>query len=172
MSMLADARKLAGQEADYVALHERRLRMLSEAAARAESPAAAATHDYARARSYVAQGRAEQAVSMLEERERQLPDAYDPPARLAEVLMTLERYEAALAALDRALAKAYGPRKLRYLELRTTLLEKLGRCEEVRETLRQAVRGHEALARGQADTKRLEDARQRYESAADRCPPQ
>ncbi len=134
-------------------------------AARADTPMAASTHDYARATSYVALGRGVEAVSMLEQREKQLPDAYEPPARLADVLLSMGRHEQALAAIDRALKHAYGPRKLRYLDTRATILEKLGRKDEMVTTLREAVKGHETLARGQADQTRLEAARKRYEAS-------
>ena len=102
---------------------------------------------------------------MLEEREKQMPDAYEPAARLADVLLHMQRYERALTAINRALEHAYGPRKLRYLDTKATILEKLGRREEMVDALRLAVEGHEALARGQADRTRLEAARARYEAA-------
>jgi len=165
MAMLADARKQAGDESGFRALHEARLKLMEAEAARADTPMAASTHDYARATSYVALGRGDEAVKMLEQREQQLPDSYEPPARLADVLLSIGRHEQALAAIDRALKHAYGPRKLRYLDTRATILEKLGRKEEMVATLREAVKGHEALARGQADQTRLEAARKRYEAS-------
>ena len=49
---------------------------------------------------------------MLQASERDLPDDYNPPARLATAYKAMRRWDEALAASDRALAKAYGPRKL------------------------------------------------------------
>lgn len=165
MLMLAAVLKARDDDEGFRALHERRLRIMEEDASRAASPREASTHDYARAVSYMALGRSEEAIRMLEQRERELPDAYEPAARLADVLLEAGRYEQALAAIDRAIAKAYGPRLLRYLDTRATILEKLGRRDEMLETLRKAAEGHKALARGLADEKRLEQARKRYEEA-------
>jgi tetratricopeptide (TPR) repeat protein len=65
-------------------------------------------------------------LEAIQESERELPDDYNPPARLALVLREMGRYDEALAASDRALAKVYGPRKLTILDARATILEKKG----------------------------------------------
>ena len=54
---------------------------------------------------------------MLEQSERDFPGDYNPPARLGKVLLDLKRDDEAIAALQRALARAYGPRKLRLWSL-------------------------------------------------------
>jgi len=54
--------------------------------------------------------------------EQALPQDYNPPARLALVLKELGDLDGALAASDRALAKVYGPRKVRVLNDRGELL--------------------------------------------------
>ena len=51
-------------------------------------------------------------IPMLEQSERDFPDDYNPPARLALAYGAMKKYDEALAASDRAMARAYGPRKL------------------------------------------------------------
>jgi thiol-disulfide isomerase/thioredoxin len=169
LSILAEGLKETGDAAGAQKANEARLAMLEEAARAARSPEEAATYDYARAGAYVALGKAEEAVAMLKERERQMPGSYEPPARLAEVLSKIDRAPEALEAISRAIAKAYGPRKLRYLKLRAELQGRLGDTTGEVATLREEVAGHEALAKGQADKDRLADARRRLEEALKRA---
>ena len=105
------------------------------------------------------------AVAMLEAREKQMPGSYEPPARLASTLFKLARFEEAKAAVERAIAKAYGPRKLGYLRLRAGIQSKLGDAAGALATLREEVRGWEALPPGQASPAMLEDARKRLAAA-------
>lgn len=142
-----------------------RLRVLEAAAQAANSPAAAATFDAARADAYLVLGRPDDAVSLLQQRTKELPDSYEPPARLASVLERLDRREAALEALDVALSHAYGPRRLGYLAQRARLLGSLGRTHEQIETLESEVAGYESLRGGQANARRLNDARTRLAAA-------
>lgn len=58
-------------------------------------------------------GEPERALPALLASERDLPDDYNPPARVAALYNALKRYDDAEAAAKRSLAKAYGPRKLR-----------------------------------------------------------
>jgi tetratricopeptide (TPR) repeat protein len=145
--------------------HEKRLALMEKAAAEAKTPEMAATYDYGRAVSYVALGRPEEAVRMLEQREKEMPKSYDPPARLAGVLLRMGRLEEALRANGRALALAYGPRRLGYLKQRADIQGKMGDRAAQIATLREEVAGHEALARGQASETALADARRRLAEA-------
>jgi hypothetical protein len=99
------------------------------------------------------------------QRERDMPDAYEPPARLADVLTQLGRYPDALAAVDRALPRAYGPRKLRYLKLKASLQAALKDRAGQIATLREEVAGYQALAAGQASADKLADAKARLRAA-------
>jgi tetratricopeptide (TPR) repeat protein len=100
-------------EAGARAAQEARAALLEQAAAAAKTPELVQTFDYARANAYLALGRAEEAVRMLEHREKEMPGSYEPPARLAGVLYKSGRLPEALAAIDRAISRAYGPRRLR-----------------------------------------------------------
>lgn len=164
---LADALLVVGDRAGARAANEQRLGVLERAAAQAPSPEAAATYDYGRASAYRALGRADEAVRMLQEREKQLPNSYEPPARLASVLAELERWPEAQAAVERALPHAYGPRRLRYLALKARIHEARGDRQAAVATLEEELRGHGALGRQIADPavkdarKRLDDARKK-----------
>ncbi len=174
LDALADIESDLGNKEGVRKAHEKRLAILEEAAKKAPTPAAAGAFDYARAGSYVALGRAEEAVRMLTEREKQLPDSYEPPARLASVLIALRRYPDALAAIDRALKYAYGPRRLGYLGTKAQIQGALRDVKGEVATLEEQVQGYEAQAKRQAQKpermitakKRLEAAKKRLAAAA------
>lgn len=165
LAMLAEVQKEGGELDASKKTNEARIALLEEAARSAKSPEIAATYDYARAGAYVALGRGEEAVKMLSEREAQKPDSYEPPARLAGVYMRLEKYPEALSAVDRAISRSYGPRKLQYLKMKADILGKLGDIKAQVETLQKEVAGHEGLAKGHADAERLADAKRRLSEA-------
>ena len=72
--------------------------------------------------------------------ERELPGDYDPPYWVAVASRDAGRLDEALAADDRALALAYGARKLRIYALRAAVLEAKGDRAALRATLDEAVR--------------------------------
>jgi tetratricopeptide (TPR) repeat protein len=96
-------------------------------AAKAPTADARAVFDSHRLSAYLALGQPERAVPMLEASEKAMPDDYNPPARLATAYKAMKRWDDAAAASDRALAKAYGPRRL--LVLRTRADIELGRAD-------------------------------------------
>ncbi len=148
LSLLADALTARGQRAEARGLLDRQLALLEAAASAAPSPEVAATFDYARMNAYVASGRADEAVSLLERRCAEMPDAYEPRARLAQALRSLGRHEEALRAVEEALARIRGPRRTRYLTMQADLLATLGRSEREREVVRELVATYEALPAG------------------------
>lgn len=168
--ILAEALEDAGDAEGAKRALEAKLAILEKAAAGAPAPEVAATYDYARAATYVALGKGGLAIAMLEAREKEMPGSYEPPARLASTLFKLARHEEAKAAIDRAIAKAYGPRKLGYIKLRGAILARLGDAAGALEALREEVRGWEALPPGQASPKALEDARRRLAAAEAAAP--
>lgn len=166
LGVLADMLLGKKDKAAARAVHERRLALLEEAAKKAPSPAAAATYDMHRANTYLSLGKPELAVKMLEEREKQLPDSYDAPGRLAGVLASLKRNQEALAAIDRALAHVDGPRRNGYLELKADIQGALGDRAGQLATLEQVVAGYEAHAKRQKEKpKRLVTAKKRLDEA-------
>jgi tetratricopeptide (TPR) repeat protein len=170
LDQLSEGLATLGDAAGAHAAQEARVTLLEQAAAAARAPAEAQTFDYARANAYLALGRADEAARMLEQRERELPGSYEPPARLAGVLFKTGRLPEALAAIDRAIARAYGPRRLRYLKLRADILDKRGDTAAALAARRDEVKGWEALPPGQASPEQLADARRRLEEA-EKSPP-
>ena len=68
----------------------------------------------------------------------------------------LERWEDALAACDRAVALAYGPRQLRYLGLRASILVAKGDPEGARATLESAILQAKAMPPGQRSQRTID----------------
>ena len=170
LDQLSEGLEALGDAAGARAAQEARAALLEQAAAAARTPEQAQTFDYARANAYLALGRAAEAVRMLEQREREMPGSYEPPARLAGVLYKSGRLPEALAAVDRAIDRAYGPRRLRYLRLRADILEKRGDLAGALAARRDEVKGWEGLAPGQASPSQLAEARQRLEEAEKATP--
>ena len=154
-----------GDEAGAQAAQEQRLAVLEKAAAGIQDPLLAQTFDYQRAQAYVALKRGDEAVKMLEAREKELPNSYEPPARLASALSKMDKLPEALVAIDRAIAKSYGPRQLLYVKQKADIQGRMGDHAGQVETLKQEVAGYEALAKGHARPEGLEDAKKRLAEA-------
>jgi hypothetical protein len=122
---------------------------LDEAAARASTPEQRAALDPNRLSAFEAAGQLEKAIPMLEKSEKDLPNDYNPPARLAFVYLKLKRYDAALAAADRALARVYGPRRIRVLSTIADIQQGQGDRAAARKTLEEALAFAQALPEGQ-----------------------
>ena len=112
---------------------------LEDEAKRAPTPAARAVFDAHRLLAYIALGEPRRAVPMLEQSERDFPDDYNPPARLATALLEMKRYDDSLAAVRRALARAYGPRKLRLFALEADVFEAKNDRDGARRALEDAL---------------------------------
>src|SRR2546428_6440636 len=74
-----------------------------------------------------------------------LPERLNPPARLALAYRAMGKYEEALAASDRALAKAYGPRKIGILRTRADLYTSRDDKDAARRTMEEAIHYAESL---------------------------
>ncbi len=165
LAAAAEMLRREGDKAGATKLEERRLAMLEAAAREAKTPAEAQVYDYERMGALLALERAADAVKMLEERTKQLPDSYEAHARHAQALIAASRLADAKAALDRAIALSYGPRRLGYLARKADVLGKLGDRAGKIATLEAEVKGWGELEAGHADGKRLEDAEKRLEAA-------
>jgi tetratricopeptide (TPR) repeat protein len=158
---LADAREDAKDE-------EGRKRILSECAALLEKAAAAAktpdervVFDSHRLAVYRELGQPEKAVPMLEASQRDFPEDYNPPARLAIAYRSMKQYDKALASSDRALAMAYGPRKLLLYDNRVDILIAQGDSTAARGALQTAIREGEAMPEGQRSAGRIAGLKRR-----------
>jgi len=146
MATLADLLGEEANNADAVkALHERRLALLERDANSAVDVRGQQVHDYARMNSLFALGRGEEAVTLLAARAKAIPDDYEPTARLASALFRLKRHDEAKVHAERAVALAYGPRRLRYLTLLADIEEARGDVAARDRALQTIVKDGEAL---------------------------
>jgi tetratricopeptide (TPR) repeat protein len=146
---LASERQDAKDEEGKKKILQERARFLEAAAARAKTPDARAVFDSHRLGTYLDLGEPERAIPMLLASERDLSDDYNPPARLALAYKAMKKYDEALAASGRALAKAYGPRTLGILQTRADIYKEKGDSAAARRTIEQAVEFAESLPEGQ-----------------------
>ena len=107
----------------------------------------AATFDYPRMGAYLSIGRGQEALTMLRERVVQLPDSYEPAARLAQVLVRMRRSREALVPLAKAIENAYGPRQIDYMQLRVNIQARLRDKKGERAALEALIKAYEALPR-------------------------
>jgi tetratricopeptide (TPR) repeat protein len=162
---LADEREDAGDEAGKTRYLEEDSAFLDREAARATTPEQRAVFDSHRLGVALALGRPEKAIPVLEQSERDFPDDYNPPARLAAAYKTMKRWDEALAASDRALAKAYGPRKLLILQNRADILAGKGDAAGARATLAEALAMAESLPEGQRSERTIAALRKKLDTA-------
>lgn len=159
--VLIDSKEAAGDVAGSLAMAERWLVFLEEAAASAATPAARAVFDAHRVAAALKLKDPARALPALEASERDFPEDYNPPARRAIVLRELGRYDEALDAGRRALAKVEGPRRVRILENQATIFVAKGDPGKARECLTQALAFIDSLPQAQ----RSEKARDRVRGA-------
>src|SRR5262249_44612916 len=124
MELLDDA----GRHEEAVQVARARAKMLEDAAASAPDAALASTFDAHRTETYLFLNQPHKAEQRLAEREKQMPDDYNPPARLARVVFEEGKLAEAEAAVDRALSKmTRGQRRIGVLGLKARILEKQGK---------------------------------------------
>ncbi|MCU1280702.1 MAG: thiol reductase thioredoxin [bacterium] len=143
--LLVDLRDEAGDAAGKKALAARWLAFLEGEAAHATAVEQRAAFDPHRVNAALALGEPLRAEAALKQSERDLPADYNPPARLAIVYRSAGRLDDALAAVDRALAKVYGPRAMRLYDLRSDILVAKGDRAGARKTLEKALEIARAL---------------------------
>ncbi len=148
-SSIFDARQDAKDEAGAKAVARAWVAYLDGEAAAVKTPEQRTALDPNRLGAFDAAGEIAKAIPMLEQSEKDFPDDYNPPARLALVYKDLKRYPEALAASDRALARVYGPRRIRVLAVRVEIYQGMGDAAAARKTLGEAVRFAEGLPAGQ-----------------------
>lgn len=137
------------------------LTFLEGEAARAPTPAARAVFDPHRVNAALASGQPDKVVDALKKSEADLPEDYNPPARLALVYRELGKLDDALAAADRAMGKVYGPRKVRVFETKASILARKNDAAGQKQVLTDALTYAKALPAGQRNEKtiaRLEGA--------------
>jgi tetratricopeptide (TPR) repeat protein len=161
---LASERQDAKDEEGKKKVLQERAKFLEAAAAGAKTPDARAVFDSHRLGTYLELAEPERAIPMLQASERDLPDDYNPPARLAVAYKAMKNHDEALAASDRALAKAYGPRKLGILQTRADIYKEKGDAAKARRTIEQAVELAESLPEGQRSERTIAALKKKLET--------
>ncbi len=160
LRVLREIRESFGDSAGARRYAEAQRALLDRAAEVAPSPFVAMTYNWPRSEVYVYLGIGDQLVPILEKSVADLPDEYDPPYRLAWVLLNLERLEPALANAEKALALVYGPRKARVQALIADIQHARGDREAERKARAAVVAIYEALPEGQKQPEAEQKARE------------
>lgn len=132
---LIDARESEKDKDAATKLKQDWASFLEKSAASAKTPEQRAVYDSHRLSAYIELGTPEKAIPMLEQSERDFPDDYNPPARLSYAYKAMKQYDKAIAASDRALARAYGPRKILILRQRADIYTAMGDKESAKKTI-------------------------------------
>jgi tetratricopeptide (TPR) repeat protein len=143
--ILVELREQAGDATGKKALAAKWLSFLEAEAARAPAAEQRAAFDPHRVSAALALGDPMRSVPALQASERDLPRDYNPPARLAVLFRAAGRYDEALQAIDRALAKVYGPRALRLYDTKADIQVKKGDQAGAKKTFEQALTVARAL---------------------------
>jgi thiol-disulfide isomerase/thioredoxin len=122
LSTLASLYDEAGQPKKGDEVTAQRRAVLERAAQGAKTPAQRATFDAHRLECYLRLKAYDVAEQMLSASERDFPRDFNPPARLALLYRDQGDTTRGLAAIERALSRGYGPRKVR---LHTTKIDLL-----------------------------------------------
>ena len=136
---LIDARESAKDKDAATKLRQDWASFLEKSAAAAKTAEQRAVYDSHRLSAYIDLGTPEKAIPMLEQSERDFPDDYNPPSRLAFAYKAMKEYDKALAASDRALELAYGPRKILILRQRADIYAAKGDKESAKKTVSEAI---------------------------------
>ncbi|HWW61148.1 MAG TPA: tetratricopeptide repeat protein [Thermoanaerobaculia bacterium] len=152
---LIEARAAVKDEAGEKKLIEDWSAFLDREAANAKTPEQRAVYDPHRLSAYIELKTPEKAIPMLAQSEREFPNDYNPPARLAVAYREMKKYDEALAASDRALRLAYGPRKLGMLTTRADIYTEKGDKESARKTLAEAIAYAKSLPDPQRNDRRI-----------------
>ena len=161
---VAEERDSASDAAGKTKVLEGLAAYLEGEAAKGRTPEARAAFDPHRITAYLGLGQPERGIPMLEASERDFPDDYNPPARLALAYRGMKRYDEALAASDRALKLAYGPRKLVLLNARADIYEKKGDPAGARKTREEALAWAESLPKEQVGERQIAALRKQLET--------
>lgn len=161
---LIQARKDASDAAGARADAEAWASFLEAQAAAAKTPEQRAVFDSHRLSAYLELKQPERAIPMLQASEKDLPDDYNPPSRLAVAYMAMQKPDEALAASNRALPKVAGPRRVQVLQRRSDIFAAKGDAVAAREALEQALASAEALPAGQRSEGQIQALKKKLEA--------
>ena len=145
---LEGAREAVRDSAGLRQLRDEHIAMLEDWAARAADPEQRATYDSHRLSLYMSLGQPEAAVPMLEQSQKDFPQDYNPPQRLATAYKAMKKWPEALAASDVALPLAYGPRQFLVLNTRADIQLGMADTTAAKATLTDALAKAEKMPDG------------------------
>jgi len=143
--VLVSAKKDEGDEPGAKALALRWSQFLERETRRARTPLERSAFNGQRVSAAMALGAPERVLPDLLQSEKDLPDDFAPPTLVGYVSLKLGKNAEALAAAERALALAQGPRRIRILVLKGQAELALDRKEAARATFERAISEGEAL---------------------------
>jgi len=164
---VAEERKAAKDEAGEKKVLEAWASYLEGEAAKAKTPAERTVFDAHLTSACLALGQPDRVVPALLASEKDFPDDYNPPQRLAIAYGAMKQYDDALAASDRAMERAYGPRKLVVYRTRVDLLKKKGDLASAKKVLQEMLAYAEALPTEQRSDRTIASIRKQLEEAKD-----
>lgn len=151
-------------EAGAHTLREEWLAFLDHEAATAKTAEERTVYDSHRLSAYMELGHPEKAIPMLEQSQKDFPDDYNPPSRLAAAYRAMKEWDRAIAAAKLAIPKSQGPRRLSiYRGLADAYLGK-GDKEAARATLKEAIAYAEAMPEGQRNANAIASLKKKLES--------
>ena len=150
-----------GDEAAAKSWAERWLTFLEKEAGAAATPEARAAFDSHRVAAAMMLKTPQRVLPALQQSEKDLPDDYNPPARQALIYREMQKYDEAIDASRRALAKAYGPRKLRIYDVLADIQTKKGDGAGAKATLEEALQFAETLPESRRPRRMVEDMRKK-----------
>ena len=150
MANLRDTLDTLGDKAEARKVAEDQRKLLDDAAAKAPDAMAAMTYNWPRAEVYVYLGKPLELVPALEKSAKDLPDQYDPPARLGWIYLKAGKLDLAAKWTDEALHLVYGPRRGRLLTQRAEIAAAAKDTKAARDYLQQAIDLYDGLPPGQA----------------------
>jgi len=153
--VLVGARESAGDEAGAKTVAGQWLTFLEGEAAKAPNPEARTVFDSHRMSAALVLGDLMRVVPAIEQSEKELPNDYNPPARLANLYRRLGRLDDALAASERALTKVQGGRRLRVLSERADIHVARGEKDAAVRTLEDALAYAKTLSGAQASVRQV-----------------
>jgi thioredoxin-like negative regulator of GroEL len=160
LANLREIQDALGKPAEAKATAEKQRALLDDAAANAKTPMAAMTYNWQRCDVYAYLGKPLELVPALEKSAKDLPDQYDPRARLGWIYLKAGRLPEAARWTDEALRMVYGPRKARLLDQRAQIAEQQHDKAAERQARQDIVKLWETMPAGQASPEALAKAKE------------
>jgi thioredoxin-like negative regulator of GroEL len=160
LANLRDVLDSLGKSAEARAVAEKQRAMLDDAAAKSPTAMAAMTYNWQRCEVHAYLGKPLEMVPALEKSARDLPNEYDPRARLGWIYLQAGKLPEAARWSDEALRLVYGPRKARVLAQRAEIAAKQGDKAAERLFREETVKLWESMPPGQANPDALANAKE------------